>query len=312
MALTPSFDWTAVAGAVSYTLEIASTEDFSAVAQTIPGITTLPYSLTTPLSENTTYYWRVKTVNGCGTGSAGTPNRFRTGLSTCKTSSDVPKVISAADTVTVRSVITIPAASGVTITDLNVTGLVGTHAYIADLTFTLTGPNGVSVVIMDQVCPGGFQNFNINFDDQAISANIPCPPTNGGVRKPLNPLSVFNGINSAGTWTLSVRDNAANEGGALTGWGLNINGPSATGCGVTATPYPAVYIFTGNGNWNNASNWQNNTIPPNPLPSGGVIMINHVAGGNCTLNVSQTISAGATLTVMTGKNLIVPGTLTIQ
>jgi subtilisin-like proprotein convertase family protein len=312
VAFSPSFNWAAVSGASSYTLEIATASDFSSLAQTITGITTLPYTLTTPLSENTTYYWRVKTVNGCGAGAASTSSRFRTGLSSCKTSSDVPKTISATGTPTVTSTITIPPASGVTITDLNVIGLIGTHAFITDLTFTLTGPNGVSVVIMDQVCPGGYQNFNINFDDQAVSATIPCPPTSGGVRRPLNPLSVFNGINSAGTWTLTIHDNANNEGGALTGWGLNINGPSATSCGITATPLPVVYTFTGTGNWDDAANWSNNTVPPNPLPSGGVILINHATGGNCTLNVSQTISAGATLTVMTGKNLIVPGTLTIQ
>lgn len=72
------------------------------------------------------------------------------------------------------------------------------------------------------------------------------------------------------------------------------------------------YTFTGNGNWSNPANWSGNIIPPTPLPASGIIIINHIAGGNCILNVSQQISVGATLNILTGKNLLVPGTLTIQ
>jgi hypothetical protein len=72
------------------------------------------------------------------------------------------------------------------------------------------------------------------------------------------------------------------------------------------------YVFTGNGNWSVASNWTNNTIPPAMLPSGSEIIIDHQAGGQCVLNVSQNITAGARLTINTGKNLVVPGQLTVQ
>ena len=312
VVLLPSFNWAAVSGAASYTIEISTASDFSAGLQTIPGITALPYVAASSLAENTVYYWRVKTVSSCGTtSSASTSLRFKTGINSCVASADVPKVISAIGTPTVTSIITVPAAKGVTITDLNVIGLVGTHAYVGDLTFSLKGPNNVTVVLMNQLCTGGYTNFNISLDDAALSG-VSCPMDVGAISKPSGLLSTFNGINSAGTWTLTIVDNAATDGGSLTGWGLNINGTSATGCTITATPLATTYTFTGNGNWNVASNWSGSVIPPNPLPAGAAIVINHAAGGNCTLNVAQTISAGATLTVMTGKNLIVPGTLTIQ
>lgn len=309
VSFQPSFNWSTVAGATSYTLEISTAEDFSANVQTITNITTRPYALTSPLTENTAYYWRVRSVNTCP-GAASAVARFKTGVSTCWTSTDVPKAISATGTPTITSVITIPPDKGYTITDLNVTNLVGTHAYVGELTFSLTGPNNVTVVLLNQVC-APFTDFNITLDDAAL-AGVSCPMNVGAVSKPANPLSVFNGINCAGTWTLTIHDNANQEGGNLTGWGLNINGISATGCGYGATPLATTYTFTGTGNWNVAGNWSGNTVPPNPLPAGSAIVINHSAGGNCTLNVSQTIAAGATLTVMTGKNLIVPGTLTIQ
>ena len=71
------------------------------------------------------------------------------------------------------------------------------------------------------------------------------------------------------------------------------------------------YIFTGTGNWDILSNWQNNTVPPNPLPAGREIIINP-SSGDCILNISQTISAAAKLTVVQNKNFIIPGNLTVQ
>lgn len=73
------------------------------------------------------------------------------------------------------------------------------------------------------------------------------------------------------------------------------------------------YTFTGNGNWNQASNWSNNLIPPTPLPAKSAIVINNSAGGECLLNIAQQhISTGASLTVLPGKKLVVPGELKIQ
>ena len=71
------------------------------------------------------------------------------------------------------------------------------------------------------------------------------------------------------------------------------------------------YIFNGTGNWNIASNWVNNIIPPSPLPSGEEIVVDPVSG-NCILNIPQTISPGGKITVKQGKNLLLPGNLTIQ
>lgn len=313
LSTTPTFNWTPVPSASSYTLEIATVSDFSSGQQAIPNITSLPYTLTSALQENTTYFWRVRAVTSCGTGSpSAVSNRFRTGLSSCRTSTNVPVTIPANGTPRVTSTLTIPAAAGAVITDLNIIGLTATHNRVNDLTFILKAPNGDSVVVLNQVCAGsGNSGYNINLDDQAAAA-VACPPTGGATGKPTNLLSFFNGRNSAGTWTLVVKDNNAGSGGNLTGWGLNINGGSGSNCTTTATPLAIVYTFTGTGNWSDAANWSNNTVPPSSLPSGASIVIDHAVGGVCTLNVAQTISAGATLTVMTGKNLVVPGTLTVQ
>lgn len=70
-----------------------------------------------------------------------------------------------------------------------------------------------------------------------------------------------------------------------------------------------VYTFTGNGNWDIAGNWANNQVPPAVLPAGSAIIIDPVPGGKCLLNTTQVIKAGATITVMPGKIMQVPGSL---
>lgn len=69
------------------------------------------------------------------------------------------------------------------------------------------------------------------------------------------------------------------------------------------------YTFIGDGNWDIATNWQNNLIPPAVLPSGSTIYINPVTNGKCVLNTTQVISQGANIRVQPGKLLITPGTL---
>lgn len=73
------------------------------------------------------------------------------------------------------------------------------------------------------------------------------------------------------------------------------------------------YEFIGNGSWQTAANWRNGLIPPVILPSGSRITINPVAGGEAVLDRAQTVSPGATITVLSGKNLrIAAGGLIIK
>ncbi|MCB0516023.1 MAG: M43 family zinc metalloprotease [Chitinophagales bacterium] len=68
----PTLSWGAVTGtdgATSYTVQVSTVSNFSTTVVNQTGITTTSYTLTTTLSENTTYYWRVRGVNDCGTGS---------------------------------------------------------------------------------------------------------------------------------------------------------------------------------------------------------------------------------------------------
>jgi hypothetical protein len=59
-------------------------------------------------------------------------------------------------------------------------------------------------------------------------------------------------------------------------------------------------------------NWVNNAKPPTPLPASSAIVIDHAPGGQCVLNIAQSLSPGSSFTVNAGKNLMVQGSLTIQ
>lgn len=230
LSTLPAFNWSKVSGEQLYTLEISSASNFSSIVQSIPAVTSLPYVVTSALEENTLYYWRVSAYNSCGKGEYSTTGIFKTGIATCKSSTDVPKFISPSGNPTVVSTLTIPPQSGLTISDLNVVGFKGRHSFVNDLTVSLTSPAGTSVILMDTIC-NNEADFDINFDDEALLGVIPCPPTGGQTVKPRQLLNAFRGESSAGVWKLSIKDNYDQDGGNLEGWGLSING-----CAFIATP----------------------------------------------------------------------------
>jgi cysteine-rich repeat protein len=137
------------------------------------------------------------------------------------TAADLPKAIP--DLGQITSTLNDPRAG--TIERLRIVDLRGTHTYIGDLAFTLSSPSGTQVAVMDGVC-GDSDDFQLDLADEATSA-IQCPPTDGGLHQPSNPLAAFAGEPAAGTWTLHVADTAANDAGTLQGWGLEV----CTTCG---------------------------------------------------------------------------------
>ena len=88
------------------------------------------------------------------------------------------------------------------------------------------------------------------------------------------------------------------------------------------TPFPLMqnglivsvnrYTFLGNGNWDVASNWINNLIPPANVPVYTEIIIDTDTNGECILNVPQQLASGANLIIKTGKKLKLTGNLIIR
>ncbi|MEP6646081.1 MAG: zinc-dependent metalloprotease family protein [Saprospiraceae bacterium] len=218
---TPLIDWSSVAGASSYDYQIATDISFSSIVQN-GNVTTDQLLLSMALSSNTTYFWRIRANNsGCGAGNWSQTFAFTTVTCVTTMSTNVPLAISASGTPTINSSLTFPSA--LTITDLNVVGLAGTHTWVHDLKFTLIAPNTTQVLFWNQPC-NNEDNFNINFDDEAANSNWPCPPIDGLIYKPNNPMTTFDGISASGIWTLQVQDVADQDGGSLNSWGIKVCG----------------------------------------------------------------------------------------
>jgi len=74
----------------------------------------------------------------------------------------------------------------------------------------------------------------------------------------------------------------------------------------------STYTFIGSGNWSDDANWENNRKPPVILTAGKEIIINPASTNACILNTNQTIAMGARITIAPGKQLLIPGNLSIQ
>ncbi|HMR88869.1 MAG TPA: PQQ-dependent sugar dehydrogenase [Saprospiraceae bacterium] len=75
---------------------------------------------------------------------------------------------------------------------------------------------------------------------------------------------------------------------------------------TTANP-KTVHIFTGDGDWMIASNWKSGSVPPNPLPSGSVIVIKPCNNGTCKLSQDRTVSPGGDFIVEPGCHFKLEG-----
>lgn len=120
------------------------------------------------------------------------------------------------------------------------------HTFLGDLIATLSnGTTTVTLFDRPGVPPLTFGNGDdldgvYTFDDLASD---PFSETGGlgtipeGSFQSQDPLSAFAGASTAGTWTLTISDNAGGDQGALAGWSLNF----ITGAG--AVPEPGTWLL---------------------------------------------------------------------
>lgn len=149
--------------------------------------------------------------------------------------------------------------------DLNVTTFL-THTFAADLDITLTSPAGTVVTLTTD---NGGVNDNVfngtHWDDQGnLLGQVPYVSNDGVVSdhayvnltlaSPLVPeeaLGAFRGQNPNGTWTLTISDDLAGDGGSLDSWTLEVDA-------LTSSPPQTAWTYF------------NNT--PVPVPTGPAVV----------------------------------------
>lgn len=211
LGTTIALSWAPQAGTL-FDVEISTDPTFATVQTSVTGLSGNTYSAAN-LMSSTQYYWRVLPSNSCGQSIWTQPFDFTTGAVSCSTivANNLPLTIDPGPPNNVTATLNYPNPGS--ITDVNVIKIQGTHTWLSDLTFTLTSPQGTSVVLVDQEC-GNDQNFDVGFDDQA-TGTLPCPYTDGMAYPAIGTLSDFIGENPMGNWTLEVADGAGQDGGSV-------------------------------------------------------------------------------------------------
>ena len=228
-SVRPTFQWAAIVGATTYTLEVDNNSDFSSLTYTWTGAGT-SHSPISDLPANTQLFWRVRATNACGGGGDSAVFNFASAapISFCRTPGlAIPD--NAPSGVNDVLVITGPG----TISDLDIQ-LVATHTWVGDLKFTLSN-GGAPVAYYNR--PGytgsGFgcdgDNIDVTVNDEGTDgsvesqcANLPATSGNriGGDPASATLLTAFDGQPLTGSWTLNASDNAGGDTGTVTSWCL--------------------------------------------------------------------------------------------
>jgi subtilisin-like proprotein convertase family protein len=233
-ALGPDFTWADLPHADTYEFQIASSPTFTddVMLESVTDLTEANYTLTIGLVDNTIYFWRIRPTNECGKSPYLVPFAFSTSSTTCEDYQKEPGLVNIGfgSSATANSFISIPE-NGI-ISDVNVVNIKGEYNAVPDLDITLTSPQGTKALLFSDIC-GNTSIYNVGLDDEnPIEIGTNCPPTNGVAYNPFEPLSIFDGENTQGTWELDIKIlTNFGDGGFLENWGLEFcasfepNGP---------------------------------------------------------------------------------------
>ncbi len=218
---TQIYQWIEKADATEYTLEVATSPNFSpdnvVISHTQIG-TSFPSN--TFLDKATIYYWRVRSTNICSQGEWSEIYAFNTEALSCALikSGNISINIPGNGLPTIEYPIDV-TAEGI-VSDVNIKNIKGDHLRVGDLVTYLVAPSGKEALIWSRKC-NTISSFNVGVDDQSNNY-FQCPINVGNIYRPEAPFSVFNGESIKGQWKLRIEDKAAGAGGKLTNLDLEL------------------------------------------------------------------------------------------
>lgn len=127
-------------------------------------------------------------------------------------------------------------------------GLNVSHTYPQDLQIAINHPDNTQVMVWNRACAGN-DNFNVTLVDGAPV--FTCVANMTGTFSPSTPLSVFNGKQSNGIWTLLTRDGYISDTGQINSWFVEVCRETITlsASSVTLDEF-VIYPNPNNGNFN--------------------------------------------------------------
>ena len=224
---SPVIEWSSADQAAGYTVEIATDADFETIVFSAQTIAT-EATVSTALSANTEYFVRVRAGNDCGSGEWSATTSFTTANEIC-----IAPGLAIPDNSAAGVSSELEIASGGELLSLEMS-LDITHTWVGDLIIDLTHvDSGTSVNLVQRPGQTGGTGFGCSGDniqtsirdDAEFRLQTDCI---GGAAvaypeaaySPNDPLADFVGQNLAGTWRLSVSDNAGQDTGTLNAWCL--------------------------------------------------------------------------------------------
>ncbi len=221
-----NLEWAEHPNAQEYQLQVAVNASFSNIIldETVTATSYLIKQHTYGITDGSTYYWRVKPKNQCADGDFSAIRSFSTLQVQCAqdfntTPVNIPSTV---NNNPIESQINYASSSVISHTKVYVDV---THTNISDLEIKLISPSNTEVILNQSgTCTGNYQNIQVVYDDQSENF-LDCHATAPAIRddmKPFETLTVLNGENAQGTWTLQILDPVDNNGGSLNMWALEI------------------------------------------------------------------------------------------
>ncbi|MFK7771244.1 MAG: reprolysin-like metallopeptidase, partial [Saprospiraceae bacterium] len=215
------FNWHSAQFADQYFIQIARSPTFdpSTIHEQIITTDTF-FSPTTQLEVSTPYYWRVQASNECGDQDFLPTRSFHTLVFACEVyENNTSETIPSTGQATIENKITVPV--GGSISDVNISKIRGNHSNMNHLDVSLISPQQTEVVLFSNICLIT-TNFDFGLNDEAAQSII-CPPNNGSLFLPQNPLSAFDNESAEGEWILkTVVNNTAGNGGKISQFHLEL------------------------------------------------------------------------------------------
>lgn len=306
----PQFTWAPIAGATTYTIEIATDAAFASIVRsaTVAGTS---YTVSSALPLDSEYFWRVRATTPCGVSANAVTSRFIliSGNTASYCRSGLTLAIPDGNTTGVTDTMTIPAVG--TIGDVNVSTTL-THSWISDVVVKLTSPSNTALNVIQQPgVPGPDCDQNhiralldssaatpVEGVCNASSAPNPPPYSIDGTYRPNYSLSVLNGQNPNGVWSLNISDRVGQDTGRLNEWCLHITSNTPTDFSDLTAGYGVAW-HSGSGALRLGSAWSADDTMPlanGDDPSDDGVVLEEVGdwlpGGTSTATVMVTGGSG--------------------
>ncbi|MGC6419792.1 MAG: reprolysin-like metallopeptidase [Chitinophagales bacterium] len=253
------FTWSSTPGS-TYDITIFSSINPNTVAETATGLGSATYT-SNSLANATTYYYLVTANNACGSATSAIES-FTT--SSCLTLTNTTNYVGSNNANTdVLSPITVPVSATSQVSSVRIPNMQGFITRINDIDIRLVAPSGTEIILLDYINYCNLEDdWDHGIEDGGLNLNgLPCPPTDGLIYDPENPLSTFDNELAAGDWNLRVFDWVNGRTPTIDEWTLEICTFDPCGAPVTTNQtLSGCAPYTFNGQVYNASTTIRDTL----------------------------------------------------